>query len=204
MKKKKGRPKTRIVSLVVMIWFVLTDREGVFMHVTCSVPPPPVLSPSSETLTIVHGSDAFQWKSTTLSLNKNYNTVTPTIFLWKRKIFCIPRSSGNMAMGISSGEFIYLCPACLKNKPAGAFGACFLSIWKRYIWLQIQKVPQTGIIMLRTCTNRYFHCIRETIKNNSQIHTFSWFHRFKIPSSAELPKMEALSGDHWKFVTHGS
>ena len=37
---------------------------------TCSVPPPPVLSPSSETLTIVHGSHEFQWKSTTLSLHK--------------------------------------------------------------------------------------------------------------------------------------
>jgi len=33
------------------------------------VPPPPLLSQSSETLTIVHGSHALQWKSTTLSLN---------------------------------------------------------------------------------------------------------------------------------------
>lgn len=39
------------------------------MLITCSVPPPPVLSQSSDTLTIVHGSDAFQWKSTTLSLH---------------------------------------------------------------------------------------------------------------------------------------
>lgn len=36
---------------------------------TWRVPPPPVLSQSSDTLTIVQGSDAFQWKSTTLSLN---------------------------------------------------------------------------------------------------------------------------------------
>jgi hypothetical protein len=44
------------------------------ISITCSVPPPPVLSQSSDTLTIVQGSDAFQWKSTTLSLhasNKN-------------------------------------------------------------------------------------------------------------------------------------
>lgn len=37
--------------------------------ITCSVPPPPVFSPSSDTLTIVQGSAAFQWKSTTLSLS---------------------------------------------------------------------------------------------------------------------------------------
>lgn len=36
---------------------------------TCKVPPPPVFPQSSETLTMVHGSHAFQWKSTTLSLH---------------------------------------------------------------------------------------------------------------------------------------
>ena len=36
---------------------------------TCSVPPPPEISQSSDTLTIVQGSAAFQWKSTTLSLD---------------------------------------------------------------------------------------------------------------------------------------
>lgn len=44
-------------------------RVNIYILITCSVPPPPVLSQSSDTLTIVHGSDAFQWKSTTLSLH---------------------------------------------------------------------------------------------------------------------------------------
>jgi len=36
---------------------------------TCRVPPPAVLSQSSDTLTMVHGSSVFQLKSTTLSLH---------------------------------------------------------------------------------------------------------------------------------------
>lgn len=39
---------------------------------TCKVPPPPEDSPSSDTLATVHGSEAFQWKSTTLSLEPKY------------------------------------------------------------------------------------------------------------------------------------
>jgi len=49
------------------LWSILRKLKSV-SH-TCNVPPPPVLSQSSETLTIVQGSYAFQWKSTTLSLH---------------------------------------------------------------------------------------------------------------------------------------
>lgn len=63
---------------------------------TCKVPPPPVLPQSSETLTMVHGSDAFQWKSTTLSLHARqqngsemgiYQIILPyTIFIRGKRI----------------------------------------------------------------------------------------------------------------------
>lgn len=52
----------------------ITDEEHFTWETskyTCNVPPPPVVSQSSDTLTTVHGSDAFQWKSTTLSLYQN-------------------------------------------------------------------------------------------------------------------------------------
>ncbi|KAH0866989.1 hypothetical protein HID58_074011 [Brassica napus] len=52
-----------------------TSSSGLYQEsvsrFTCNVPPPPVVSQSSDTLTIVQGSAAFQWKSTTLSLRKH-------------------------------------------------------------------------------------------------------------------------------------
>lgn len=64
----------------LVIWIrkiisILNYMMEIFFSHTCNVPPPPVLSQSSETLTIVHGSYAFQWKSTTLSLHSSTNFI---------------------------------------------------------------------------------------------------------------------------------
>jgi hypothetical protein len=61
--------------------------------ITCNVPPPPVVSQSSDTLTNVQGSDAFQWKSTTLSLNEQ-NEANLWDFSGHRKYKRISKKNG--------------------------------------------------------------------------------------------------------------
>lgn len=52
------------------ISFMLQSYTRLRKNRTCNVPPPPVVSQSSDTLTMVQGSNEFQWKSTILSLYK--------------------------------------------------------------------------------------------------------------------------------------